>query len=121
MNFAKFNTIDVEVKKHHNNGNTYFAGTITLDFNTDKERTYLMPFQYGYGYQWEHEMKATLSYFNEMSIPKFTFWSQFLKENNIDYRTNIIDDCRQKELKELVNNYDSLVEYIRDKKATLKA
>ena len=49
------------------NGVSYFAGTVTLDHGTETEETFLMPFQYGYGSQYEQEAKAILTEFNKIS------------------------------------------------------
>ncbi len=53
------NTIDIISKEWFDkvNGNSYFAGTITVDYKTETEETFLMPFQYGYGSQHEQEAK----------------------------------------------------------------
>ena len=47
----KTKTIDIQAKEWFDkvNGNSYFAGTITLNYGTETEETFLLPFQYGYG------------------------------------------------------------------------
>ena len=49
----KTKTIDIEAKEWFDkiNGNSYFCGTITLNYLMDNQETFLMPFQYGYGSQ----------------------------------------------------------------------
>ena len=88
------------------NGNSYFSGTVTLDHGTETEETFLMPFQYGYGSQHEQEAKSILTQFNKIS----SNWNQSLysycKENNIKFCSSIQTECKQKELKEIENQYN---------------
>jgi len=37
------------------NGNSYFAGEIILNYKLDNEIKLIMPFQYGYGSQFEYQ------------------------------------------------------------------
>ena len=57
------------------NGNSYFAGTIQVD---DKE--YLMPFQYGYGTQFEQEAKKLLTEFNVISCERKANYDKFISK-----------------------------------------
>ena len=102
------NTIDIISKEWFDkvNGNSYFAGTVTLNYGTETEETFLMPFQYGYGSQHEQEAKSILTQFNKIS----SNWNQSLysycKENNIKFCSSIQTECTQKELKEIENEYN---------------
>jgi predicted Zn-dependent protease len=44
-------TIDIQAKEWFDkiNGNSYFAGTITVNFGMPDAKTIIMPYQYGYG------------------------------------------------------------------------
>ena len=59
----KIKTIDVNALNWFDkiNGNSYFAGTVTINYGMKLEKTYKMPFQYGYGDQYKHEAIKTLS------------------------------------------------------------
>ena len=104
-------TIDIQAKEWFDkvNGNSYFAGTITLNYGTETEETFLMPFQYGYGSQYEQEAKAILTQFNKISCDYLQNLNTYCKENNIEYISNIKDNCLKRELKEIENNYNNLL------------
>lgn len=48
---TKIKTIDINAKEWLDrvNGNSYFSGTVTVNFGMKGEQTFIMPFQYGYG------------------------------------------------------------------------
>ena len=83
----KTKTIDVNAKEWFDkiNGNSYFSGTITLNYLLDNEETFLMPFQYGYGSQYEDEAKAILTQFNKISGNWFQGLYTYCKDNNIKW------------------------------------
>jgi len=47
----KIKTIDVTAKEWFDkiNGNSYFSARVVTDFGTRAEKTYYIPFEYGYG------------------------------------------------------------------------
>jgi len=94
-------TIDINAKEWFDkvNGNSYFSGTITLDYGTDKEETFLMPFQYGYGNQYESEAKAVLTEFNKISPNFYLGLYTYCKENDIILRSSIIRKCKKRDLR----------------------
>ena len=57
MRKFKVRTVDVTAYEWFDrvNGNSYFAGRVTINFGMKGEQTFIMPFQYGYGdhYRWE--------------------------------------------------------------------
>ena len=108
----KIKTIDVNAKEWFDNvnGNSYFAGTITLNYGMKSEETFLMPFQYGYGSSYEQEAKATLTQFNKISGAWSQPLSMYCRENNIIYRSSIIENCKKKELKEIETLYNRQIE-----------
>ena len=115
----KTKTIDVNAKEWFDklNGNSYFAGTITLNYGTETEETFLMPFQYGYGSSYEQAAKATLTEFNVISADYGQSLYSYCKENNIRFSSSIQTDCKKKELKEIEEGYKrgldtSIIEFL---------
>lgn len=101
------NTIDINAKEWFDkiNGNSYFSGTIILDYGTDKEEIFLMPFQYGYGSQYEHEAKAILTQFNKIS-PDYETLKSYCKREGIILKSNIWTGCKKRELKLIEKEYN---------------
>ena len=83
------------------NGNSYFSGTIQVD-----NKVYLMPFQYGYGTQYEQEAKNLLTEFNVISCDYGQNLRSYCLHNNIDYSAFITTKCKKRELKEIENKYN---------------
>lgn len=105
----KIKTIEVNAKEWFDkvNGNSYFAGTITLNYGMKDEETFLMPYQYGYDRSYEQEAKATLTQFNKISGTWSSTLSRYCRENNIIYKSSIIENCKKKELKEIETLYNN--------------
>jgi hypothetical protein len=101
-------SLDVNVKTWRDKlyGNTYFAGTFVTDYGTETEKTYLLPFQYGYGEQCLQEVKKLLTEFNRISCPDFESLRNYCKSKNIILRFNMQENCKKSELKTLVTNYN---------------
>ena len=101
-------TIDIQAKEWFDkvNGNSYFAGTITINYGTNKEETFLMPFQYGYGSQYEQEAKAILSQYNKIPADHLGLYS-ICKDNKIQLNTRIETGCLKRELKQIENQYNT--------------
>jgi len=74
------------------------------------EETFLMPFQYGYGSSYEQEAKAILTQFYKIDSTWSQPLSMYCRENNIIYRSSIIDKCKKKELKEIETLYNRQIE-----------
>ena len=108
----KIKTIDVNAKEWFDKiyGNSYFAGTITLNYGMKDEETFLMPFQYGYGSSYEQEAKAILTQFYKIDSTWSQPLSMYCRENKIIYRASIIDKCKKKELKEIETLYNRQIE-----------
>jgi len=53
--FDEIKTIDIQAKEWFDkvNGNSYFAAKITVNYCMNDECTLIVPFQYGYGEQYE--------------------------------------------------------------------
>ena len=93
------------------NGNSYFCGTVTLNYGMKNEETFLMPFQYGYGSSYEHEAKATLTQFNKISTD-FESLSNYCKRVGIELTRNIEIGCLKRDLKAIENRYNQQLETV---------
>ena len=105
-------TIDIQAKEWFDkvNGNSYFCGTVTLNYGMKNEKTFLMPFQYGYGSQYECEAKAILKELNIISSEWWLSLYSFCKENKIIFRSKIQENCLQRELKQIEKDYNRKLE-----------
>ena len=105
----KTKTIDINAKEWFDkiNGNSYFAGTITLNYGMKTQETFLMPFQYGYGSSYEQEAKNILTEFNKISSNWFQGLYTYCKDNNIILRSTIKRNSLKRELKEIEINYNN--------------
>jgi hypothetical protein len=96
-------TIDINALQWFDkvNGNSYFAGTITVNFGTPEAQSIKMPFQYGYGDHYETEAGNAL---NELGIIKLeerqSLW-RYCEENGIILRKNKQTGCKKSELKNI--------------------
>lgn len=94
-------TLDITAKEWFDkvNGNSYFSAEVTTDYGTEQERTFKLPFQYGYDNQYEQEAKAILTEFNLISANYGQSLKMYCKDNNIIYRSNKITGCKKRDLK----------------------
>lgn len=109
----KTKTIDIQAKEWFDkvNGNSYFAGTITLNYGTETEETFLMPFQYGYGNSYEQEAKGILTQFNKISTNHERL-STYCKRVGIVLNSTIKTKCLKRELKAIESQYNKQLETI---------
>jgi len=107
----KTKTIDINAKEWFDkiNGNSYFSGTITLNYGMNNEETFFMPFQYGYGSQYEYEAQMTLNQFNKISsnFVEYQNLYSYCKENNIIFRSTIKRNSLKRELKQIEKDYNN--------------
>ena len=88
------------------NGNSYFAGTITVNYGTNEAREYKMPFQYGYGDQYIYEAASTLRENGELDMKQYgngsfeSLWT-VAEKNGIVCRYTKHKNCKKRELKDL--------------------
>lgn len=92
----KVNTIDINALEWFDRtyGNSYFAGSITLNFGQPDAITIKMPFHYGYGDYYQQFAGETLKkagYTTEEKLYK-------LKDAGIIVRSNIQRGCKKREL-----------------------
>jgi hypothetical protein len=94
-------TIDVNAKEWYDkiNGNTYFAGEVIVDYGTEEQARYLMPFQYGYGDQYKDIALDTLKKALR-GVSGRSLW-RFCKDNNIILRTYKTKGLKR-ELKDMI-------------------
>ena len=96
----KIKTIDVNAKEWFDrvNGNSYFAGTVTINYGMKSEKTLRMPFQYGYGDHYMDIANACLVESNYISPDyNMALW-MYCRENNIILRNSKIENCKKREV-----------------------
>ena len=99
MNTIK--TVDVTALEWFDkvNGNSYFAGRVTLDFGMDTEREYVMPYQYGYGDHYREMAFELLQKVGEIpEQPEHTSHWRYYDENKIIARHVKHENCKKREL-----------------------
>lgn len=89
-------TIDVDAKEWFDkvNGNSYFSGTITINYGMKDEKIIKMPYEYGYG---DYYTQAARSYFEGDPMISLHRWCQ---SNGIILRTRKTKVTRKKDLME---------------------
>jgi len=98
---AKIKTIDVNVKEWFDkaNGNSYFAGVVTINFGMKSERLYDLDFQYGYGDHYKDMALALLKQVEEIpSTNAITTLWKYCRNNDIILRTFKQENCKKREL-----------------------
>ncbi len=100
----KIKTIDVTAKEWFDkvNGESYFAGTVTINFGMRTEKTFKMPFQYGYG---DHYQQMAFKLLQKEGIIPDTWeggshW-QYYRDNDIIVRNTKHKNCLKRELNNL--------------------
>jgi len=81
------------------NGNSYFAGRVIVNYGMPDEKSFILPFQYGYDNQYIHESGRELN--KQGYLPGFSEYGvlwRYCKENNIILRYNKVDKCKKSEL-----------------------
>lgn len=81
------------------NGNTYFAGQVVVNYKLNDERTYTMPYQYGYGDHYQDIAIQTLFENNELPTKETRLW-KLEEESGIIVRTFKHLDCKKSDLKQ---------------------
>lgn len=105
MKKTKIKTIDITALEWFDkaNGNSYFAGTVTINYGMKSERSYTMPYQYGYDDCYIDQAKGMLRKAKE-NLPSFAFdlsMSRLCRENGIILRTIKHENCKKSELKNI--------------------
>jgi hypothetical protein len=96
------NTIDINAKEWFDqiNGNSYFAGSIVLNFGQDNQIEFTMPFQYGYGDYYIQKAMEMLC--NSLLIE--SKYTTELKSKGIILRTYMQKNCKKRELMQYKND-----------------
>src|ERR1017187_8328649 len=79
------------------NGNSYFAGIIHID----NKEVLKMPFQYGYGTQYETEAGRMLVEAGYIPAPKergYVNLYGYCRDNGVNYLCSKAENCKQREL-----------------------
>ena len=107
-------TINIQAKEWFDkvNGNSYFAGTVTLDEGLKTKEVFLMPVQYGYGNQYKHEATSILTEFNKISLPYFTSLNLFCENNNIEIESSIEQVGKRRDLQKVVIQYNKSIKRV---------
>lgn len=94
----KIKTIDIQAKEWFDkvNGNSYFSANITLNYGMKNQKSYSLPFQYGYGEHYIDMAKELL--FNEGYFKENDYLWRLCKENKIILRTSKKENCLKREL-----------------------
>lgn len=93
-------TIDIKALEWFDkvNGNSYFAGYVTINVGLSTEKQFKMPFQYGYGDSYIQEAIKTLQ--ENGLLPKEYDYNYFTKHGIIT-RTSKHENCKKAELKNI--------------------
>jgi len=106
MKTFKIKTIDVNALDWFDgiNGNSYFAGTVCINFGMKNQTNLTMPFQYGYGSQYESEAMNTLikqGYIKDAQSYNSggyeCLW-RYCERKKIIYRHAKQENCRKRDL-----------------------
>ena len=93
-------TIDVNAKEWFDkvNGNSYFSAVITLNHGLKDSKDIKLPFQYGYGDQYQFEaLKEIKKQFKGM-VEGGSLWS-YCNNNHIILKAVMDENCLQREVK----------------------
>lgn len=96
----KIRTIDINAKEWFDklNGNSYFAGTVTINYGMKSEKSFILPFQYGYSDCYIDEGKKLLTEFNYISTQYAQPLWRYCKDKNIILRTSKQENCLKRDL-----------------------
>lgn len=101
----KIKTIDIIFKEwfDSNFGNSYHAGTVTVNFGLKTEITFICPMEYGYGDQYIHT--AMLRLINEKLIKmkrhddgSYPSFKRYCQDRNIILNTSLQEKCSKRAL-----------------------
>ena len=89
-------TIDINAKQWFDrvNGNSYFAGYVTINYGQPDSEKIILPFQYGYG---DSYIYAGIKALNEAGHINETHTAA-LRNSGIILRSNIQRGCKKREL-----------------------
>ncbi len=85
------------------NGNSYFSALVTIDYGTENEKDIKLPFQYGYGNQFEYEAVKELKANGFLPEKLNDHLQSYCKDNDIILRISHRTNCLKRELKQLIS------------------
>ena len=96
----KIKTIDVNFKEWFDkvNGNSYNAGTVTVNFGMKTQKSFSCSMEYGYGDYYLQRAIETLKKEKLINTDQYTPLWRFCADNKIILRNNIGRGCKKKEL-----------------------
>jgi hypothetical protein len=87
-------TVDVQAKEWFDkvNGNSYFSAVVTVDFGQPSEKTYKLPFQYGFGSHYEFQAAKEIGFDSVAEM----------RRSGITVNCSIQTRCKQRDVKNWV-------------------
>jgi hypothetical protein len=114
----KIKTIDIQAREWFDraNGNSYFSAQITTNFGMEDQKTYYLPFQYGYGDHYTYAAKQHLVELGVIDADDRTGLWAWCKDNGVIYRYSKQEGCKQADCKAWGHNPDHIycVSYLQD-------
>lgn len=97
----KIKTIDIQAKEWLDkvNGNSYFSGTVIVNYGMLGQQDFTMPFQYGYGESYIQEAANILQRCAYLPHEAFPSLPRYCRENGIILRSTIQKNCLKRDLK----------------------
>lgn len=99
---TKIKTIDVTAYEWFDkvNGNSYFAGAVTVNYGMKTEKIFTMPLQYGYEDHYRYVAFELLQGKNVIPPqPTNTVYWRYYRDNNIIARHTKHEGCKKADLK----------------------
>ena len=96
----KLQTVDLQVKRWWDkvNGNSYFSARMILNYGMETEKTFFIPFQYGYGNFPEQKALELLKEKGYANSEHYSMW-KFTESEKVIYRFTDHGFTLQKEVK----------------------
>lgn len=102
LNTTEVKTIDVNAKEWFDrvNGNSYFSARVTVNLGMEDERIIVVPFQYGYGSQYEYSAFAALQSNGIIPVQDgHPIPWRYYADNKIIARQHIDANCLKRDVK----------------------
>ncbi len=98
---TKIKTIDIQAKEWFDkvNGNSYFAGIITINFGMRDEEIFKLPYQYGYGDHYKYMAKELLVEKGIIKADKMEALWRYCKDHKIILRAYKVENCKKASVK----------------------
>jgi len=93
-------TLNIQAKEWFDkaNGNSYFSAEVTVDFGTNTEKNFFVPFQYGYGDHYIDMAKELLEKNDIIKVKEREQLWNYCQENDIILRTSKQENCLKRDL-----------------------